>query len=253
LNRSDYAKKVQLVKTYIAEEKTWYGDELVHDGIVSPARKPASESPKPAYSIEEGSSMKKSGNALATYRKEICNCTRCPLGLTRINFVFGVGNPGARLMFVGEGPGFDEDHKGEPFIGRAGQLLNKIIEAMGMLRSDVYIANIVKCHPMKDPSDNELRANDRPPTAEEMACCMPYLERQIDIIKPAVICTLGTTASHGLLKVDTVIGKLRGKIVDYKQYKLMPTYHPAALLRNPALKRDVWEDMKQIKSILDDR
>lgn len=250
MNRSDYAKTVQLVKRYIAEEKTWYGDELSVEGAASPAVPPIPTAPPPVHSVEEGTLVKKSDNALEAFRKEICGCTRCPLGKSRINFVFGVGNPKARLMFVGEGPGFAEDHKGEPFIGRAGQLLNKIIEAIGMLRSDVYIANIVKCHPMKDPSDPELRGNDRPPTPEEMACCMPYLERQIEIIKPAVICTLGTTASQGLLGVDTGISKLRGNFFDYKQCKLMPTYHPAALLRNPALKRDVWEDMKQIKSLL---
>ncbi|MGA2091314.1 MAG: uracil-DNA glycosylase, partial [Endomicrobiales bacterium] len=227
MKQSDYAKTVELVKTYIAEEISWYGNELVHEGTLSQGWIPHPVTPKPIDDSEEGLLMKKTDKTLEAFRKEICDCTRCPLGKTRINFVFGVGNPRARLMFVGEGPGFDEDHKGEPFIGRAGQLLNKIIEAMGMLRSDVYIANIVKCHPMKDPSDNELRANDRPPTAEEMACCLPYLERQIDIIKPAVICTLGTTASHGLLNVDTVIGTLRGQIFDYKNCKLMPTYHPA--------------------------
>ncbi|MCX5777902.1 MAG: uracil-DNA glycosylase [Elusimicrobia bacterium] len=249
MNRSDYTKTISLIKTYVAEEKDWYGDELSYDAAAKSSVLPVSAADT-ARADAERVLMKKSSSALEKLRKEICDCVRCPLGKTRINFVFGTGNPRARLMFVGEGPGFSEDHQGEPFIGRAGKMLTKIIEAMGMLRSDVYIANIVKCHPMKDASNPELHGNDRPPTPEEMAFCMPYLERQIECIKPVVICTLGTTASQGLLGVDTVIGKLRGNMVDYKKYKLMPTYHPAALLRNPALKRDLWEDMKQIKKIL---
>lgn len=251
MKRSKFAQVVELVKTYIAEEKAWYGDELMCQQAMAPAHTPVAAATDAAPHRRQDDAVKKKRAALDALCREICDCTACSLGATRLNFVFGVGDPAARLMFVGEGPGFSEDHNGEPFVGRAGQLLNKIIESMGMLRADVFIANIVKCHPMKNPSDPELRGNDRAPTAEEMACCLPHLERQIDIIRPTIICTLGTSASQGLLKLDIPIGALRGKLQAYKQYQVMPTYHPAALLRNPDLKRAVWEDMKQIKKLLE--
>jgi len=231
---SGYSKLVELVKNHIEEEKNWLGREL-----------PAKAGKSPGASAERGL-----GDELDAFKKAVCGCQKCPLGKSRLNFVFGVGNPNAELMFVGEGPGFDEDHKGEPFIGRAGQQLNKIIEAMGLKREDVYIANIVKCHPMIDPADPEKRSNDRPPTPEETATCLPYLEKQIELIKPKVICSLGSPSSKTLSGLDTPISKLRGTFIDRAGTKLMPTYHPAALLRNPVLKKDVWEDVKQIMKVL---
>jgi DNA polymerase len=156
-------------------------------------------------------------------------------------------------MFVGEGPGFQEDHKGEPFIGRAGALLDKIIEAMGHTRQTVYIANIVKCHPMKDPSNPELSNNDRPPTSEEMAACKEYLDKQMEIISPKVIITLGASSTRCLLNTEETISSLRGKFSVYNGIKLMPTYHPAALLRNPGLKKDTWHDMKEVLAYLKQR
>lgn len=191
---------------------------------------------------------------LEEFRKKICDCQKCPLGATRTKFVFGVGNPRALLLFIGEGPGFEEDRQGEPFVGPAGRLLNKIIESMKMKREDVYIANMVKCHPMIDPAEPEKRGNDRPPTFEEMSACNPYLQRQIAILKPKVICTLGSTAAKFLLGKEEGISRFRGQFFEYRPplhselspIPVMPTYHPAALLRNPSLKKDVWKDMKMI-------
>ncbi len=185
-------------------------------------------------------------NLLAKLEKKLKNCRECSLGKSRTNLVFGAGNTRAWLMFVGEGPGHDEDMKGFPFIGRAGKLLTNIIEAMKMKREDVYIANIVKCHPMIDPDQPQKRGNDRPPRPEEIAQCKPFLLKQIEIIKPEVICTLGTHATQSLLEITTPIGVLRGKFCSFGNCKLMPTYHPAALLRNSNLKKFVWEDMKKI-------
>jgi DNA polymerase len=247
---SEYSKLVELVKNHIEEETNWLGSELVTER--DPVKTPPVKSGKAASR----------GGELEKFKDAICGCQKCPLGKSRLNFVFGTGNPRAELMFVGEGPGFDEDHKGEPFIGRAGQQLNKIIEAMGLKREEVYIANIVKCHPMIDPTDPEKRGNDRPPTPEETMTCLPYLEKQIELIRPKVICSLGSPASKTLSGLETPISKLRGTFIDYvgtseaksrhlsAGIKLMPTYHPAALLRNPVLKKDVWEDVKQIMKVL---
>lgn len=190
---------------------------------------------------------------LAALFKRFHDCVQCPLGLTRNRFVFGVGDPQAALMFIGEGPGFDEDHQGEPFVGKAGQLLTKIIESIGWRREQVYIANTVKCHPMIDPSQPERRGNDRPPTPEEINACRPILEEQIAIIHPKVICTLGNWAAKSLLNTTEGISRLRGRWYPYPAdptIQVMPTYHPAALLRNPSLKKDVWTDMKLIRAAL---
>lgn len=168
-------------------------------------------------------------------------CTRCKLcTLGRSQVVFGVGNPKARLMFVGEAPGEDEDKKGEPFVGRAGQLLTKIIEAIGLTREQVYIANVIKCRP---PSN-------RNPEPDEVAACEPYLFRQIDVIQPRVIVPLGKFAAQSLLRTMDPITRLRGRQFDYRGTVLIPTFHPAYLLRNPSAKREVWEDMKKVRAIL---
>jgi len=190
--------------------------------------------------------------------RRIKDCQKCKLGRTRTNLVFGVGNPKAELMFVGEGPGFDEDRLGIPFIGRAGQLLTKIIESIKLTREEVYISNIVKCHPLKDPTHPEMRGNDRPPTQDEVAQCLPILFKQIGIIEPKIICTLGSPATKALLNLTEGIGKLRGKFYDFyppygkfgEPIKVIPTYHPAYLLRDPTRKREVWEDMKKIKKAM---
>jgi len=186
------------------------------------------------------------GDNLNKLSQAVTGCRKCPLSKTKKNTVYGEGNPRAKLMFIGEGPGFNEDRLGRPFVGMAGKLLDKIIESMKLKREDVYITNIVKCHPMIDPTQPDKRGNDRKPTPEEIAVCIPYLEKQIELIKPKVICALGSVAGTTLLKLDIPIGKLRGKFYLYKNIKLMPTYHPAALLRNPGLKPLVWEDVKMI-------
>jgi DNA polymerase len=180
--------------------------------------------------------------AFAALRERALACVKCPhLASSRKNVVFGVGNIEAQLMFVGEAPGADEDEQGEPFVGKAGQLLTKIIQAMGLQRSDVYIGNILKCRP-DTPGQS---AGNRKPTADEMATCIPYLHEQIDLIRPKVIVALGATAVEGLLGKTIGITKLRGNWRTYRNTPLMPTYHPAYLLRNQAMseKRKVWEDM----------
>ncbi|MCF6147028.1 MAG: uracil-DNA glycosylase [Candidatus Kuenenia sp.] len=177
---------------------------------------------------------------LEELKNEMLVCHKCPLSKTRTNLVFGVGNPMANLMFVGEAPGRDEDLQGEPFVGRAGQLLTKIIEAIGMKRSDVYIANILKCRP----------PGNRNPLPDEIALCMPALIKQIEIIQPKVLCALGTFAAQTLLNTKASIGSLRGKFHDYKGIPTMATFHPAYLLRNPNEKGKVWEDMKKVRDFL---
>lgn len=183
-------------------------------------------------------------------------CRACPLGASRLQAVPGVGSPRARVMFVGEGPGFSEDHQGEPFVGRSGRLLDKIMAAIGLSRETVYIANIVKCHPMVDPSDPEKRGNDRPPSPQEIAACRGWLDAQIRVIAPRFLVTLGAVPARVLLEDQTAITKIRGRWRTYDpggdapRVRLMPTFHPAALLRNPNLKRDVWEDMKNLRKEL---
>ena len=169
-------------------------------------------------------------------QRELGNCRRCGLYQGRKNIVFGEGNHEADLVFVGEAPGQQEDIQGKPFVGRAGQLLTRIIEAMGLVRHDVYICNILKCRP----------PGNRNPKPDEIRVCEPFLIKQLEIIRPKVICALGTFAAKTLLKTDVPISLLRGKFHSYQGIKLMPTYHPAYLLRNPGAKKQVWEDVQMI-------
>lgn len=185
------------------------------------------------YSEEK---LKASNETLEDIALTIEKCHKCPLAHTRTSVVPGEGNPKARLMFIGEAPGADEDSQGRPFVGRAGKLLTKIIESIGLKREDVYIANILKCRP----------PGNRNPLPGEIKTCSPYLERQIEKIKPKVICALGKFSTQTLLNNETPISKLRGHFYEYCGVKLMPTYHPAYLLRNGAGKKDVWDDMKKI-------
>ena len=188
--------------------------------------------------------------AFAALRERALACVKCPhLASSRKNVAFGVGSIDAQLMFVGEAPGADEDEQGEPFVGKAGQLLTKIIQATGLSRADVYIANILKCRP-DTPGQS---AGNRKPTSGEMATCIPYLHEQIDLIRPKVIVALGATAVEGLLGKTIGITKLRGTWKTYRGIPLMPTYHPAYLLRNQALseKRKVWEDILAVMEKLE--
>ncbi len=172
--------------------------------------------------------------------QEILNCSKCPLSKSRKNPVVGEGNLSADLMFVGEAPGYYEDVEGIPFVGKAGQLLTKIIKAMELTRQDVYIGNILKCRP----------PNNRDPLPREVEACFPYLERQIELIQPKVICTLGRYAAQTLSGSDAAISRLRGQVFYYKGIKMIATYHPSYLLRSPKQKRATWEDMKLIMKIL---
>ena len=173
-------------------------------------------------------------------RADLGDCQRCALAAGRTQIVYGQGNPKARLVFVGEGPGAEEDRQGFPFVGAAGQLLDKIIAAMKLARDQVYICNVIKCRP----------PGNRNPEPEEIKACQPFLERQLAAIAPEVICTLGTFASQTLLGTDMPISRLRGRFHKYGNIKVMPTFHPAYLLRNPDQKRAVWEDMKKIMALL---
>ena len=208
---------------------------------------------RPASSLEGGvnsapapegaplSFARSAAEALIAVRTDIGDCTRCKLHTQgRQQIVFGVGHPQADLMFVGEAPGADEDIQGIPFVGRAGQLLTKIIEAIDLKREDVYIANVIKCRP----------PGNRNPEQDEIDTCEPFLFRQVDIIKPKVIVTLGKFAAQTLLRTLDPISRLRGRIFEYHGAKLIPTFHPAYLLRNPSSKREVWEDMKLVRSLL---
>lgn len=179
--------------------------------------------------------------SLETVRAALGDCRRCPLCERRRHIVFGAGNPNAQLVFVGEGPGRDEDRQGEPFVGAAGELLTRIIQAINLSREQVYIANIVKCRP----------PGNRNPAPEEIATCLPFLERQIAAVKPRFIVALGGVAAQTLLGRTEPISRLRGRFHDYHGIQLLPTYHPAYLLRNPGAKRDVWTDMQMLMKVYD--
>jgi len=179
--------------------------------------------------------------SLSALEKEMASCTRCELHSTRTNLVYGEGSPSSRLMFIGEGPGRDEDVSGRPFVGRAGKLLTKIIEAMGLKRDDVYITNIVKCRP----------PGNRNPDLDEISECLPFLEKQVEMIHPEIICTLGVVATQTITGTRRGIGATRGRVHDYKGINVIPTFHPAACLRFPANKKLVWEDIKEVMRFLD--
>lgn len=197
------------------------------------------ETPRPVITGESWGSAR----SLDELNAQICNCVKCSLGHTRTNFVFGVGNPHATFMLIGEAPGADEDAQGEPFVGRAGQLLNKILEAIHFRREDVYIANILKCRP----------PGNRKPLPDEVELCLPYLRKQIDLIRPTVILCLGLTAAENLLGTRESLSRLRGRVLTFEGIPVMITYHPAALLRNPNWKRPTWEDVKAIRKLHDER
>lgn len=212
-HKRDLAGLIKKVKGYAAAEK-----EAGMDEVYIPAK----------------------SEQLSLIYEEALNCKECGLCKTRKNMVFGVGNPDADLVFVGEAPGREEDKQGEPFVGEAGELLTRIIEAIGLKRSEVYITNVLRCRP---PAN-------RNPLPQEVDTCLPYLARQLEIIKPKVICALGKFAAQSLLQTQIPITRLRGKFQSYHNIKVMPTFHPAYLLRNPSDKKLVWEDMKKIRDCL---
>ena len=223
---------IESTKRYFMQQKDLFGN------ITYTENKQAKSSAAFSYPDELWAST----STLDGLNSEICTCLKCPLGHTRTNFVFGVGNPDAEVMFIGEAPGADEDAQGEPFVGRAGQLLNKIIEAVSMKREEVYICNILKCRP----------PNNRDPQPSEMETCSPYLIKQIEIVKPKFIICLGRISAQWLLKTNDSLTTMRSRVHDFLGAKLIVTYHPAALLRNPGWKRPAWEDMKMFKRLYDE-
>lgn len=232
--KKELAEIIKALKNYMKLEEESGLQEISLKGLLAPAKGSDVKTMPGKVLYEDRVS------ALAKLEQEIRICHDCELYKTRRNVVFGNGNPQAHLMFIGEAPGLEEDVQGRPFVGRAGQLLTKIIEAIGMKREDVYIANCLKCRPPKN----------RTPLPSEIVACRNYLIQQIDIVKPKVICCLGRPASQTLLMTDLPIGRIRGKFYDYHGIKVMPTFHPAYLLRNPSEKRLVWEDMKRIRDEL---
>jgi DNA polymerase len=259
----------ELVKLYFIQQKEIFGNELIigksdsenyHDNIGIKNETVRGEMKK---TIEKTTPKKVVSSEINLFAEEtkvipqetateysnleemyhaIKDCQKCALGKTRKKFVFGVGNPKAKLVLIGEAPGADEDEQGEPFVGRAGQLLNKILEAVNLRREEVYICNILKCRP----------PNNRDPLPEEEAMCKPYLMQQLELIRPKLILCLGRVAAHALLGTKESMSGLRGKFHEWNGMKVMVTYHPAALLRNPQWKRPTWEDIQLLKKVYDE-
>jgi len=212
---------------YLEHQKELYGSELY---LSTPWKNHGER----IHSLNEES--------LETLRALVEQCGKCPLAKTRTRLVFGTGNPKARVMLIGEAPGVEEDLQGEPFVGSAGQLLNKILSAIGFQRDEVYITNILKCHPPMN----------RDPLPEEIKLCRPYLEKQIELIRPQLLLVLGRIAGQGLLGVSAAMHQLRGKVHTFRGIPVLVTYHPAALLRNPAWKVPTWEDVQRLRKLYDE-
>jgi DNA polymerase len=253
------------VQQYLQEERKLFGNYIFSDSTVSPPKPITPSQPQevaydlfgnPIASATPAPHGKVSKSTAPVYPNEpwvsatsledlnsmICTCTKCPLGHTRTNFVFGVGNPQADIMLIGEAPGAEEDAQGEPFVGRAGQLLNKILEAIQLRREEVYICNILKCRP----------PNNRDPLPEEITACEPHLWKQIELIKPKLILCLGRISAQVLLKTNASLTELRAGVHNYRGIPMMVTYHPAALLRNPHWKRPTWEDVQKFRKLYDE-
>jgi len=218
---------IQRTRSYLTHQRDLYGSELIlnRPGILEDITKTGH------------------GNDLDAFRASIQVCEKCSLSRSRRHFVFGEGNPKARLMLVGEAPGREEDLQGEPFVGQAGHLLDKILAAIGFRREEVFIGNVLKCRPPQN----------RDPLPDEIVSCLPYLQEQISIIQPKIILTLGRIASQTLLKTTAPMSGLRGKTHEFRGIPLMATYHPAALLRNPGWKKSVWEDVQKLRKLYDER
>lgn len=227
------------IQRYIMQQKDLFGN------VVPVEAKTRTKSARPVDPMNLLKAIDEAwvhAGSLDDFDQQICTCVKCPLGHTRTKFVFGVGNPHADIMFIGEAPGADEDAQGEPFVGRAGQLLNKILESIAFKRGEVYICNLLKCRP----------PGNRDPETIEVDTCTPYLWKQIELIKPKIIVALGRLPAQFLLKTNDGLSKLRGKVHDLQGIKLIATYHPAALLRNPAWKRPTWEDVQMLRGLYDE-
>jgi uracil-DNA glycosylase len=231
--RVNYYREIGIHDFYrrpVAEGDTFDTLMTTKEAMTAKETAPASSASEPLPVIQDKPA------ALRVIREDIGDCTRCRLHKGRTNLVFGVGDPNAELMFIGEGPGADEDAQGEPFVGRAGQLLNNMIAAMGLKREDVYIANVVKCRP----------PGNRTPEKDECDICSPFLLRQIDVIKPKVIVALGAVAAKTLLALNDSMANLRGRWYDFRGARLAVTYHPAYLLRDPRQKKETWKDLQMV-------
>ena len=230
---------IEEIKNYFKAQKELYGNDLI---LHSPLAEAISDSKaiETEAEVSEINNTADNLNDLKSFYHQIKEYQKCALAKTRTHFVFGVGSANADLMFVGEAPGRDEDLQGIPFVGRAGQLLTLMLQAINLKREEVFIANVLKCRP----------PNNRDPEAEEIEQCEPYLLKQIELISPKLIVTLGRFAAASLLRTKEALGRLREDVHDYNHVPLIVTYHPAALLRNPQLKRQAWEDLKKISSLL---
>ncbi len=235
--------KNKIIESLI-DQKEIFGDELLEEVNIkldkSPPQQNGKEEKKEPVSINTDEWQ--NSKSIEELESLINSCKKCVLAENRNNFVFGSGNPNADVMVIGEGPGAEEDKQGLPFVGRAGKLLTDILKAIKFTREEVFIANVVKCRP----------PGNRTPLPLEMDTCIPYLKKQIEIIKPKLILCLGKTAALGILKMNSSLGNMRGKIFDFENAKVIVTYHPAALLRNPHWKRSTWEDVQKLKALYDD-
>ncbi len=244
--RAELAELVAQVAEHLRYRRELGAESIGERPRAEVASPPLNMQDKPAAVAATLTSTRlESTETLDDIRRDLGDCQRCKLWKTRTNLVFGEGNPQAALMFVGEAPGADEDASGRPFVGRAGQLLTKMIEAIGMRRDEVYIANIVKSRPPEN----------RPPEKDEIEACSPFILRQIATIHPRLIVTLGNPATQEILKTKTGISRLRGEFQDYPHLpdiKVLPTFHPAYLLRSPDKKREAWEDLKRVRAFLDE-
>lgn len=242
---------------YLKQHKELYGDEINIKAPLSDSNEEINEEKKDTEPVPSNSKIeileKPSGlfteapnwilaNSLEDLYNKIHTCKKCPLGHTRKNFVFGEGNPNADIMIIGEAPGADEDEQGRPFVGKAGQLLTKILTAIDLTRDEVFIGNIIKCRP----------PNNRKPEQTEINECKPYLDKQIELIQPAFILALGATSIDALMGKKHIMKKIRGEVMDYHGARTLVTYHPAYLLRNPNAKRDVWQDVKKLRALYDE-
>ena len=240
----------KLIIESVKDQKEIFGDDLFEQVDFAPVNVPVFD--EPDFTTTDRVELKKTNNyveeefqkaeSLDELYKKIHTCVKCPLGHTRTKFVFGVGNPHADALLIGEAPGADEDKQGEPFVGRAGKLLNDILKAINFNREEVYIANILKCRP----------PGNRDPKPDEIDLCRPYLNKQLELIKPKIILCLGRIAANSLLDKKLSLTMLRENIYEYNGIKVMATYHPAALLRNPGWKRGCWEDVQKFRKLYDE-
>ncbi len=240
--KKEIKKIIDDTKRYLIQQESLFGDEIILPKEEKKEIKPEAQQTKKEEQFGVDPTWPDS-KTLDELESKIKNCVKCPLGQTRTNFVFGTGNPKSEIVFIGEAPGADEDLQGEPFVGRAGQLLNQLLANVGFRRDEVYICNVLKCRP----------PGNRDPQPSEIELCSPYLIKQLEIIKPKLIVSLGRFPVQTLLKTNAPLGSLRGQIFEWRGIKMIVTYHPAAALRNQQWKRPLLEDLRKAKEILQEK